>query len=96
MPAPSRPKRHPNRDAQAAEAREKARVIIPLEALDILYQIREERDRRPFPKRPKVKIVYHHQLPDADLRIGGSGKKQRLKPKQTPKQSATHAILNPL
>ena len=64
--AKTRTKEHPNRDAQAAEAREIAREIIPQEALDILYQVREERARRPVPKPPKVKIVYHHPLLHAD------------------------------
>ena len=72
MPAPkaptktqASPKRRPNLDAQAAEARAIALELLPQEALDVLEQLKKERTR-PVPRPPKVKIVYHHQLPDAN------------------------------
>lgn len=58
------PKPRPNPDTQAAEARAIALELLPQEALDVLEQLRKERTR-PIPRPPKVKVVYHHQLPDA-------------------------------
>lgn len=73
MPAPKapaktqpRPKQHPDREAQAAEVRERILELMSPETQDFLDRMREADARRPLPKRPKVKIVYHHQLSDAD------------------------------